>query len=254
VVELSAISPIGFGAFKIGRNEGIKYDKGYVLPDGAAAERLLNGVLDLGINFIDTAPAYGLSEERIGQCIGHRRGEFVLATKVGERFEGGESRYDFSRTGMTASIEESLRRLRTECVDLLWLHSSKDDMRVLRKTDAVEVTVEARRRGWAKHIGLSGYTAAGFRAAFDWCDAVMATYHAEDRALAEVMREAAMRGITVIVKKGLASGRLSGPEGIRFVLSNKDVKSVVVGSLRLEHMEENVAAAREVKDWEKKRD
>jgi len=249
VVELNAISPIGFGAFKIGRNEGIKYEKGYALPDPFETARLLNGVLDLGINFIDTAPAYGVSEERIGQCLGHRREEYLLATKVGERFEHGESRYDFSQVGMTASIEESLRRLRTDAVDLLWLHSSRDDVRVLRETDAAEVMAEAKRAGWARQIGLSGYTAEGFRAAFAWCDAVMVEYHAAERGLAEVMHDAASRGVVVIVKKGLASGRVSGAEGIRFLLSNKDVKSVVVGSLSLGHMEENVAAAREVRDW-----
>lgn len=249
MVELSAISPIGFGAFKIGRNEVIKYEKAYALPDSAEAERLLNGVLDLGINFIDTAPAYGVSQERIGQCIGRRRAEYVLATKVGERFAGGESRHDFSREGMIESIKESLRRMRTDAVDLLWLHSSRDDVRVLRETDAVEVMVEAKRAGWARHVGLSGYTAEGFRMAFSWCDAVMATYHAEDTELAEAMREAASRGIVVVVKKGLASGRLSGAEGVRFVLENEDVRSVVVGSLSLGHMQKNVAAAREVRGW-----
>jgi len=77
------VTPIGYGAFKIGRNEGIKYPQGYALPSEAEVGRLLNGVLDLGVNLIDTAPAYGLSEHRIGQAIGHRRREYVLSTKVG---------------------------------------------------------------------------------------------------------------------------------------------------------------------------
>src|SRR5687768_4809484 len=89
------VSPIGFGAFKIGRNQGIKYPSGYALPDDVAVERLLNGVLDLGINLIDTAPAYGISEQRIGQFLSHRRNEFTLSTKVGETFEDGHSRYEY---------------------------------------------------------------------------------------------------------------------------------------------------------------
>ncbi|TXT24440.1 MAG: aldo/keto reductase, partial [Planctomycetota bacterium] len=85
------VSPLGFGAFKIGRNEKVKYPQPYDLPDDTAVERLLNGVLDAGINLIDTAPAYGISEERIGKFLSQRRGEFVLSTKVGERFTNGES-------------------------------------------------------------------------------------------------------------------------------------------------------------------
>jgi len=247
MVELSDISPIGFGAFKIGRNEGIKYERGYDLPHLAATERLLNGVLDLGVNLIDTAPAYGLSEERIGQCVGHRRSEFVLATKVGELFERGESRHDFSPTGMRRSIDESLRRLRTDAVDLLWLHSSRDDVHVLETTDAAEVLNEAKRSGHARHIGFSGYTIEAFRKALPWCDAVMVAYHPQDRALMEVVREAAARGVTVVVKKGLASGKLPASETIRSVLADRHVASIVVGSLDLGHMLENVRAAREVR-------
>ena len=63
------VTPLGFGAFKIGRNEQVKYPQPYDLPDDATVERLLNGVLDAGIHLIDTAPAYGLSEERIGKFL-----------------------------------------------------------------------------------------------------------------------------------------------------------------------------------------
>src|SRR5882724_2716809 len=78
-----AVSPIGLGALKIGRNQKVKYRAPYELPDRTAVETLLNGILDLGINYIDTAPAYGLSEERIGEALGSRGGEFVVSTKVG---------------------------------------------------------------------------------------------------------------------------------------------------------------------------
>ena len=63
------VSPIGFGAFKIGRNAGIKYPSAYDLPDQRAVNLLLGGVLDLGITYFDTAPAYGLSEERLGRAL-----------------------------------------------------------------------------------------------------------------------------------------------------------------------------------------
>jgi aryl-alcohol dehydrogenase-like predicted oxidoreductase len=111
------VSPVGFGAFKIGRNVGIKYAHAYALPDEAHVVALLNGVLDLGVNLIDTAPAYGLSEERIGKSIAHRRDEFILATKVGEYFERGRSTFDFSAEGVQASVERSRSRLRSDVID-----------------------------------------------------------------------------------------------------------------------------------------
>jgi aryl-alcohol dehydrogenase-like predicted oxidoreductase len=113
------VTPLGFGAFKIGRNQGIKYPSAYDLPDEASVTRLLNEVLDLGINYIDTAPAYGLSEERIGRAIGRRRSKFVLSTKVGETFADGQSTFDFTERGIRESVERSLHRLKTNVIDIV---------------------------------------------------------------------------------------------------------------------------------------
>src|SRR5687768_3221126 len=96
VRDAPPVSVIAFGAFKIGRNEKIKYPAGYKLPTFEEAQRLLNAVLDLGINYIDTAPAYGHSEEWIGRALTGRRGDFLLSTKVGETFEQGQSIWDYS--------------------------------------------------------------------------------------------------------------------------------------------------------------
>ncbi|MBM4007813.1 MAG: aldo/keto reductase, partial [Planctomycetes bacterium] len=80
------VTSIGWGAFKIGRNEGIKYPTPYDLPSDETATRLIHAVIDTGIGVIDTAPAYGLSEARLGAALGARRAEIFLSTKVGERF------------------------------------------------------------------------------------------------------------------------------------------------------------------------
>src|SRR5690606_15281931 len=93
--------------------------------------RLLNAILDLGINYIDTAPAYGLSEERIGRAIAHRRDEFVISTKVGERFEDGTSYYEFDRSSVESSLANSLQKLRTDVLDIVFIHAPADDVRVL---------------------------------------------------------------------------------------------------------------------------
>ena len=119
------VTPIGFGAFKIGRNTGIKYPQGYDLPDESRVRRLLDGVVETGINYIDTAPAYGLSEERIGRWLAGlgavERKDLVISTKVGETYDEGRSTYDFSQDAVRRSVTRSLRRLGGEALDLVFV-------------------------------------------------------------------------------------------------------------------------------------
>ncbi len=234
-----AVPPLGFGAFKIGRNQGVKYPVPYDLPDEAAVGRLLNSVLDLGCTLIDTAPAYGLSEARIGQAIGHRRSEFVLSTKVGETFENGQSTYDFSAEGVRTSLERSLRNLKTDVLDLVFIHSNGHDQQILLETDTVAILQDYRARGLIRAIGLSGKTVAGAELGLKWADALMVEYHLQDTSHSQVMSQAAAAGVAVFVKKGLSSGKLAADESIRFVLGNADVTSLIVGGLNLDHFQEN---------------
>lgn len=241
------IDSIGFGAVKIGRNRGIKYPHPYALPDDRTAERLLNGVLDLGINLVDTAPAYGISEERIGRFLAHRRDEFRLSTKVGEAFRDGASSYDFSAQGMRQSVERSLRRLRRERLDILLIHSSRDDLRVLLETEAVPTLLALRQEGLARAIGLSGYTDAGFREALPWADVLMLEYNPSQRGHEGLIAEASARGIAILVKKGLGSGQLDAEESIAFALSNPHIDSLVLGSLNLAHLQSAVKVAAQLR-------
>jgi len=238
------MTPIGFGAFKIGRNRKTKYQGEYELPDEAAAAALLADVLDLGIGYLDTAPAYGLSEQRIGSAIGHRGREFVLSTKVGEHFENEESSFDFSAEATRASIRRSCERLKRDVLDLVFVHSDGNDLAVLEQTDVVETLVELKQAGTVRAIGFSGKTVDGAAASLDWADAIMVEYHARDVTHADVISEAAARGVGVVVKKGLASGHLAPAEAIPFVLSHPGVTSLVVGSLDLQHLEDNLTVAR----------
>ena len=240
------VSPLGFGAFKIGRNEGIKYPRAYELPDDPEVRRLLNGVLDLGINLIDTAPAYGPSEERIGHAISHRRGELILSTKVGESFEGGRSSYDFSDRAVRESVTRSLQRLRTERLDIVFVHAHGEDLVVINETDVVETLQALRDQGRITAIGFSGKTAQGAEAALAWADAIMVEYHLDDRSHEAVMAQAAEKGVGVVVKKGLASGHLDPREAIEFVLSNANVTSLLIGGLDLEHIRDNVRVVEEM--------
>jgi aryl-alcohol dehydrogenase-like predicted oxidoreductase len=238
-----SISPIGFGAFKIGRNQKTKYSTPYDLPGDQQVADLLNGVLDLGINYIETAPAYGTSEEGIGRAIAGRRSEFVLATKVGEAFEAGASSYDFSAPAIRMSVERSLKRLKTPTIDVLLLHSDGRDEWIQTQTHAVLTLQDLKRQGLVRAIGLSGKTVEGARQALAWADVLMVEYHLRDRSHEGVIAEAAARGVGVVVKKGLASGSLPAHEAIRFVLDSPHVSSLVVGGLSLEHVRANLAAA-----------
>ena len=238
-----SISPIGFGSFKIGRNQKTKYAAPYDLPSDEQVSELLNGLLDLGINYIDTAPAYGTSEERIGRAIAGRRSEFVLATKVGETFEAGGSSYDFSGDAIRASVNRSLERLKTPAIDVLLLHSDGRDAWIQTQTDAVPTLQELKRRGLVRAIGLSGKTVDGARQALEWADVVMVEYHLRDRSHEALIAESAARGVGILVKKGLASGELPAADAIRFVLDNARVTSLVVGGLSLDHFRENLSTA-----------
>lgn len=241
------VTPIGFGAFKIGRNEGIKYPTGYALPDEPAVERLLNTVLDLGINYIDTAPAYGLSEERIGKFLSHRRAEFVLSTKVGETFAEGRSNYDFSAEGVRNSVERSLQRLKTDCLDLVFVHSDGNDDRILHETDCLSTLADLKSRGLIRNVGFSGKTVEGARSAIASVDVLMIEYHLEDQSHAEVIAEANQHGIGIVVKKGLAAGHLPPADALRFLFTKSDVTSVVIGGLNSQNIAYNILSVKELR-------
>lgn len=237
------VSPIAFGAFKIGRNQKIKYAHAYDLPSDQEVSRLLNGILDLGINLIDTAPAYGLSEERIGQTLSHRRREFILSTKVGETFENGLSTYDFSAPAIRHSIHRSLQRLRTDVLDFVFIHSNGDDHHILHHTDTPATLLDLKAQGLIRYVGLSGKTPQGARDALAWADALMIEYHPNDLSHETLLADAAHQGLALLIKKPLASGALPPDTAIPFILRNPHVATLVIGGLNLQHIQHNLQIA-----------
>ena len=239
------VAPIAFGSFKVGRNEGIKYAQGYPLPSTDEARALLHAVCDMGIDVIDTAPAYGLAESRIGQALMARRESIVIATKVGERFEGGRSEYDFSRAATARSLHESMQRLCTDRLDIVHVHSDGSDLAILRDGGAIGALEDARARGHVGVIGFSPKTVEGAMACLGdpRIGSMMLEYHARDTAMSAVMDRCHTSGVAVLVKKPLASGSIPASEAIPFVLAHPAVTAAVVGSLRIEHMREAVRLA-----------
>ena len=242
-------SRLAWGAFKIGRDEGTKFPDGYTIPSEDDAIATVHEMLDLGITFIDTAPSYGLSEARLGRALADRREDVVLATKVGEQFIDGRSHHDFSSTAAVKSLHESLRRLGTDHVDLLLVHSDGDDRAILEDEEYIETLRSFRSGGLTRAIGFSGKTTEGNRRALDWSDAIMVEYHLDDRSHEPVITEAADRGVGVIVKKALRSGHLPAANALEFLFHDSPVAdgitSVMVGSLSGDRMRENAAVLRQ---------
>ena len=246
-----AVSPIGFGAFKIGRNQKTKYAQHYDLPDQDTVDRLLHALLESGITLFDTAPAYGSSEERIGSFLGRSglRDRLVLSTKVGEHFEEGTSSWAFDRASVDASVDRSLRTLGVTHLDVVNVHSDGRDLEIIDQTDVLETLARRRDRGDIRTIGFSGKTVEGHRAAMEHpagLGVLMIELNLEDRTQAPLLEEAPARGIGLLIKKGLASGRAGAQESLQWLLAQQGISSVVIGSTSAEHMRANSALATSV--------
>ena len=175
------ISPLGQGTVKLGRNSGVKYPGAFELPSDEQALDLLRVAERLGVNLIDTAPAYGTSEERLGELLPRvaPRDRWVICTKAGETFEGGVSAFDFSSEAVTASIERSLRRLKTDRLEIALLHSDGDDEGVIVRSGALDALRRLKDRGLVRAIGVSTKTPEGAMLAVEHADVVMLTLNRE---------------------------------------------------------------------------
>ncbi len=138
------VAVLGFGGAEIG------FDS----TEGATVDKLLNAALDAGLNVVDTAECYGESEVSIGNAIGKRRKEYYLFTKCGHILEDGSRGAVWTKSGVLKSIERSLKRLQTEVIDLIQLHScSLDD---LKKGECIDGLEQAKKDGKVRYIGYSG--------------------------------------------------------------------------------------------------
>jgi aryl-alcohol dehydrogenase-like predicted oxidoreductase len=247
------VSPLGLGTVKFGRNQGVKYPQAFELPSDREALALLELAWDLGINLLDTAPAYGDSEERLGRLLRHCRRDWVIATKVGEEFRDGASSFNFSAAATRASVERSLRRLGVEALDAVLIHSNGDDLAILEQEAVLPALLDLKQAGLIRTVGMSSKTVAGGLRAVECCDLVMVTYNLSQREELPVIRAAGAAGKGVLIKKGLLGGHLdqtteSDPvlASLQLLYAESGVSSVVVGTLNPAHLRANAAAAERV--------
>ena len=237
------VGPIGLGTTKLGRNTDVKYPEPFALPSDKQVRELLQNCLSLGVNLIDTAPAYGESEQRLGPFVAANRGRLVISTKCGEWYERGRSNYDFSAPALTASVDKSLRQLRTDHIDILILHSNGGDVEILTRTDALEALAHLKKAGKIRAAGISAKTAAGIIEAGRTLDVVMAPFNLTDSTLAEALNEAHVQGLGVLAIKGLSSGHLEARPAVEFVLSQPFIDALVLGTINPVHLADAVAVA-----------
>jgi aryl-alcohol dehydrogenase-like predicted oxidoreductase len=244
------ISALGLGTVKIGRNEQVKYPASFSIPDDTTVSKLLAQARELGINLIDTAPAYGNSEQRLGTLLDQRR-HWHIVTKVGEEFIEGKSVFDFSATHTRASVERSLKRLNTDYLDIVLIHSDGNDEAILNDGACIDTLRRCQQQGLIRAIGMSTKTIAGGLLAAQLLDVVMLTYNLQQRDQA-VVELAHTLNKGVLVKKGLMSGHVHDEgrdlvkESMTCSFSQPGIASMIIGTINPQHLASNVATAKSV--------
>jgi aryl-alcohol dehydrogenase-like predicted oxidoreductase len=251
-----------------------------------AASEVLNAVLDAGINYIDTSPDYGDSEELIGECLSRRRDEFFLASKcgcpVGDAATGEVfgREHIFTRTNVRAGVEQSLRRMRTDHLDVVQFHISPSRS-TLEENDSVAELIELRDQGKLRFLGMSGTIPnLADHIGMGVFDVFQIPYSAVEPDHEQLISDAAAAGAGTVIRGGVARGFPDPPPDspqlpqqframfqqriqrwestdlddildgmpqmefmLRFTISHPDLHTTIVGTANPDHLAANIDAA-----------
>ena len=256
------VSRLGVGLSEISR---------LTLDDVKTVDQILNTALDEGINFLDTSACYGNSEELIGRTVAHRRADYMLATKCGH-VAGGYVGEDWTRQTLEDSIDRSLRRLKTDYVDILQLHSCPLDL--LQRGEAIEIIQKAKQAGKTRFIGYSGDNeAAEWAVESGLFDTLQTSFNLVDqRARTRLFQQAKATGMGIIAKRPIANaawGASKSPSNyadqyfaraqamqakgsipnapanrillaLGFVFAHPEIDTIIVGTRNPAHMRANI--------------
>lgn len=219
------ISRLGFGGIPIQR------------IDAEGTAELIDRMVEEGINYIDTARAYTVSEEYLGKALKGRREKFVLATKC-----RAESKAQFA-----AGIETSLQMLQTDYIDLYQFHnpSMADFEALIAPGGALEAMQEAKAAGKIGHIGLTTHSIEVFRRAVeqDWVETIMFPYNIVENQGEELIRVCQEKNIGFIDMKPLAGGAIEDTAlALRYIISNPAVTVIIPGMAAISELESNIQA------------
>ena len=263
------VSRLGVGLAQIGQ---------YSLDEPEQAGRVLSAALDAGINFLDTAECYGNSEELIGETVGHRRNEFIIATKAGH-VSGDYKGQPWTARTVTDGIERSLVRMKTDHVELVQIHAY--DIPAPPPDEVLKAVLDARDAGKTRFVGYSGENEdAEWALESGHFDTLQTAFNLVDQRARQVLFERARSdGVGIIAKRPIANaawgkaataeaeglagtmaerarrarammelGPLRGaPEdpialALGFVLAHDEVGTAIVGTANPEHMLANIEA------------
>lgn len=272
------VTALGFGALEL---RGMVAGVGRELKPGQP-ERILNAVLDAGINYIDVAADYGEAEGHIGRCIANRRKEFFLASKCGcppdvskflptERTRYGvplPQLHDYSRENIIKTCDQSLRRMKTDYLDVLQFHFSPS-RNILEQEKAVQTLESLKRDGKIRFLGCSSILPnITDHIKMGVFDVLQVPYSALQPEHEDTIVAAAKAGVGIVIRGGVAKGPPGKGQGsadlwdlwdkaeldellegehrtgfmLRFTITNPDIHTTVVGTLDPEHLLENIAA------------
>lgn len=257
------VSRLGAGLAEIGHQ--------LTLSDTDQAAQVLNTALDGGINFLDTAACYGISEELIGRTVAHRRQEYVLATKCGH-VAGGYKGVEWTAQTVQDSIDRSLMRMKTEYLDLVQLHSCGVD--VLERGEVIQALLDAKQAGKTRFVGYSGDNeAASWAVESGLFDTLQTSFNLVDqRARIRLFPKAKAKGMGIVTKRPIANGAWGASESpseyantyferaqemaalgpipeapanrillsLGFTFAHDDVDTIIVGTRNPEHMRTNI--------------
>ena len=219
------ISRMGFGGIPIQR------------IDAEGTKVLMHKLMEAGVNYIDTARGYTVSEEYLGYALEGIRDKFVIATKSMAR----------TKEAMAADIDISLKNLRTDYIDLYQVHNATPAQveQVMAPGGALEALQEAKSAGKIGHIGITAHSLETFKMALDlpWVETIMFPYNIVESQGEKLIHQCAEKNIGFIVMKPLAGGAIDDATvALRYVCANPDVTVAIPGMAEVSELEQNIAA------------
>ena len=219
------VSRMGFGGIPIQRTTAEQ------------TKKLIHYLMERGVNYIDTARGYTVSESYLGEALEGIREKFVIATKSMAR----------TKQAMAADIEISLKNLRTDYIDLYQIHNATpaDMEKIMAPGGALEALQEAKEAGKIGHIGVTAHGVETFRMALElpWVETVMFPYNIVETQAEDLIQACTARNIGFIDMKPLAGGAIEDATvALRFLRSNENVTVVIPGMAEIREAEQNLEA------------